>query len=133
MKSKLLLVAALVCACTPAIAGDSKFTKQFTICMNDSSGVMPDMIACVEEETKIHDARLNGAYKTLGEQLTRERKKALLAAQRLWIQYRDANCAFYADPDGGQMATFRSAECVLDATAIRATELEDIIEYEAVD
>ena len=44
-------------------------------------------------------------------------------AQRLWLQYRDANCQFYADPDGGTAAGVAAADCVLQMTAGRAREL----------
>ena len=86
------------------------------------------MLDCIGTETTTQDARLNGAYKKLATQLTPNRKKQLLTAQRLWIQYRDANCKFYADPDGGTMATVNASDCVLQATAARAKELENFLE-----
>ncbi|MDA1379611.1 lysozyme inhibitor LprI family protein [Plesiomonas shigelloides subsp. oncorhynchi] len=76
------------------------FYKKYARCMDESGGVTASMLDCIGEETMTQDARLNGAYKKLGSQLAPDRKKQLVAAQRLWIQYRDANCRFYADPDG---------------------------------
>ncbi len=37
---------------------------------------------------------------------------------------RDANCGFYADPDGGTLATVNGNDCFMSATAARAKALE---------
>lgn len=92
--------------------------------MDQSNGVTSNMLACIGEELEKQDARLNSAYRTLTSQLNAERKQQLVAAQRLWIQYRDANCQFYADPEGGTLATLSANQCVLDETSQRASELE---------
>ena len=68
----------------------------------------------------------NRNYKALMAELTPARKKQLQTAQRLWLQYRDANCHFYADPDGGTAAGVAAADCVLQMTAHRARELADL-------
>lgn len=109
------------------IASDSLFTEQFSVCMDKSEGVTSAMLNCIRAETTIQDARLNATYKKLREQLTPERKVELRDVQRIWIQYRDANCSFYADPDGGTLATVMSNDCVLQETAARAKELEDFL------
>jgi uncharacterized protein YecT (DUF1311 family) len=38
--------------------------------------------------------------------------------------FRDANCAFWDDPAGGQSAAVTAKECILTMTADRASELE---------
>jgi uncharacterized protein YecT (DUF1311 family) len=53
-----------------------------------------------------------------------ERKNALIEAQRAWIKFRDANCGFYGDPEGGSAARMAANECFLNATADRAKELQ---------
>ena len=70
------------------------------------------------------DVRLNENYNKLGSKLSPNRKKVLLEAQRAWIKFRDANCNFYYDPDGGSSARMAANECVLNATADRAGELK---------
>jgi len=92
--------------------------------MEKAAGVTSDMLDCISAETKRQDARLNKAYKEVMGQLSLTRKKHLQEAQRAWIKYRDTNCNFYADPDGGTMATVNSSDCFLSATAARAKELE---------
>lgn len=86
------------------------------------------MLECISEETKRQDARLNKAYKEVMPQLSTARKKQLQEAQRAWIKYRDANCTFYADPDGGTNATVNSDDCFRSATEARAQELENFKE-----
>lgn len=111
-----------------AWAQDNTYTQRYNACMDKSGGVTVDMHNCIGEEHARQDARLNQAYKALTAQLTPLRKNELVAAQRLWIQYRDANCKFYADPDGGTMATINAASCGLEMTAERAKELERLAE-----
>lgn len=129
MKLRASLGLVLLCLCpSMANADDSLYTARYATCMNNSGGVTVEMLNCIDEELVSQDARLNGAYKRLIGQLSPTRKKQLVVTQRLWIQYRDANCKFYADPEGGTAATVRANECVLTETAGRAKELEGSIE-----
>ncbi|RKG48518.1 DUF1311 domain-containing protein [Acinetobacter cumulans] len=109
-------------------AEESDYSRQYSMCMERAGGVTLNMLDCFRAETKRQDARLNSAYQQTMASLTATRKKQLQDVQRLWIRYRDANCGFYADPDGGSMAGLNSSSCYLDATASRATELENLRE-----
>jgi hypothetical protein len=82
------------------------------------------MIDCLEAESKLQSARNNKAYKELMDQLSPQRKKQLKIAQDAWITYRDENCDFYDDPEGGTIATLGANDCFMSATALRAKELE---------
>ena len=126
MVTKKSLVAGLAWCCLSQIASanDVGLSKEFSACMDKSGGVTGDMLDCIGAETKRQDSRLNNAYKAAMPQLSPTRKKQLQDAQRAWIKYRDANCNFYADPDGGTMATVNSNDCFMSATASRAKELE---------
>ena len=88
------------------------------------------MIDCIVTETKRQDQRMTIAYKKLMSSLNPTRKKQLLTAQRLWIKYRDANCAFVYDPDGGSMARISGNGCYLETTTIRAEKLEGYLGLE---
>ena len=94
--------------------------------MDKSDGVTSNMIDCIVAETKHQDARLNKVYKAFMAELSAERKKQLQTAQRAWITYRDANCNFYFDPDGGTIARVNSNSCFMSETATRAKELETL-------
>lgn len=115
---------ALCCFTRVASADDVGLTKQFSVCMDKSGGVTVEMLNCIGTETNLQDTRLNKAYKEVMAQLSPSRKKQLQDAQRAWVKYRDANCNFYADPDGGTMASVSSNDCFMSATASRAKELE---------
>lgn len=96
--------------------------------MDTSGGATVNIINCIGEEIKTQDARLNGAYQKLRNNISGERRQELLDAQRLWIQYRDSNCQFYATA-GGTLAMVASNECVLRETAQRAKELENLANW----
>lgn len=108
-----------------AHAQEAQLTKQFSACMDKSGGVTQHMVECIDAETKRKDARLNKAYKALVADLNPERKKQLLEAQRAWLKFRDTNCAFYYDPEGGTIARVQAVDCLMTMTANRATELEN--------
>ena len=58
------------------------------------------VVECVQAKTALADQRLNAAYKALQARIEANQRQSLLAAQRLWVQYRDANCGFYGVQDG---------------------------------
>lgn len=124
--NKMLLVGLMTLGCTTlSYAGNLKLSKQYTICMDRSDGVTFNMHECISAEIKRQDLRLNQAYKTLVTSLTATRKKQLQQIQRTWIKYRDQNCDFYVDPDGGSLARVNGGMCLMEMTALRATELEN--------
>ena len=107
----------------PIAAADTEMTQEYSTCLEKSNGVTVEMINCTLAETIRQDALLNENYKRLISKLTTERKNALIEAQRNWIKFRDTNCGFYADPEGGSAARLAAHECILNATAQRAKEL----------
>lgn len=106
-------------------AQEINLTKQFSVCMDKADGVTQNMVECIDAEIKRQDARLNKAYKALVADLNPERKKQLLEAQRSWLKFRDTNCAFYFDPEGGTIARVQAVDCMMTMTASRAKELEN--------
>ena len=126
MKIPRVLLAALAIAGVPgaASASETGLSKQYAVCMDQSGGTTLAMIECISAETRRQDVRLNKAYKALMAEVTSPRKAQLQDAQRAWIKYRDANCAFYDDPDGGTLARVNANGCMMNATADRARELE---------
>lgn len=105
-----------------ATAADAS-SAGFKRCMDASGGVTAAMLDCIGNETAVQDARLNAEYRRTLAALPSGRQTDLRAAQRLWLQYRDANCGFYADPDGGTLASVAAADCVRMMTTERASEL----------
>jgi uncharacterized protein YecT (DUF1311 family) len=119
------MVLALCCIGQVALANDEPgYTSQYSVCLDKAAGVTADTLNCMGTEVKIQDASLNKAYKAVMAQLTPARRKSLQDAQRAWIKFRDANCSFYEDPEGGTNATLMGSDCYLTATANRAREIE---------
>lgn len=109
-----------------ALAQGPQLSQQFDLCMSKADGVTFDMVECIGQEVQRQDARLNKAYKVLMVDLSPERKKQLREAQRAWLQFRDTNCGFYYDPDGGSSARLSGNDCIMTMTAQRAQELENL-------
>jgi uncharacterized protein YecT (DUF1311 family) len=115
----------------PALAAaDSEMSQAYLACMNKSNGVTVEMLDCMSAELTRQDARLNENYKRLMSKLSAKRKEGLLEAQRAWIKFRDTNCSFYYDPEGGSAAHLAGTDCTLSATADRATELKNLTKDE---
>ena len=83
------------------------------------------MVECLKAKTAQWDKRLNAAYqKALGAAGDKQSEQ-LRTAQRLWVQYRDANCLYYGMGEG-TIARLDAGECMRSTTEARAKELESI-------
>lgn len=108
---------------------DDDLSKEYSDCIDKASrGATAEMFECNGEELDRQDARLNNTYKKLMSKLSPDRKKALLKAQRAWIKFREANCDYWFDPQGGTAARMNASGCLLTMTATRAKELEGMLE-----
>ena len=110
-------------ACTQA---EERTSKSYAACLNKAGGATFAMQDCISEELERQDRRLNGAYEALMGSVPEKRRAQLRDAQRKWIAFRDANCEFYYDAQGGSAARLASNECVVTLTADRAHELETL-------
>jgi uncharacterized protein YecT (DUF1311 family) len=82
-----------------------------------------DIVECLATQTAVWDRRLSMAYQKLLESLPARRRDRLRNAQRLWIQFRGANCGYFASRSGS-IARVEASECLLRLTRARALELE---------
>ena len=99
-----------------------RYGPEYQECANLST---QGIVECVGIKTKAWDRKLNAAYQTLmTKQGSDAQRIGLRAAQRLWIQYRDANCGFYASGEG-TISRVAAAECLRSMTEGRARELEE--------
>jgi uncharacterized protein YecT (DUF1311 family) len=129
-KKHIVTAVALTLALTSSTLADNKYSKEYNTCMKGpavSQGATTAILNCGSKEIKYQDKKLNSAYKALKKNLSKDRQKELLTAQRLWIKYRDANCGFYNAPDGGTMHRVFAQECFLSATQSRAEELKGML------
>jgi uncharacterized protein YecT (DUF1311 family) len=71
----------------------------------------------------------SAAYKALQGRIDAAQRQPLLAAQRQWVQYRDANCGFYGAQEGS-IRQVQAAECIRSMTEDRARELEKAMTFD---
>jgi uncharacterized protein YecT (DUF1311 family) len=89
-------------------------------------GSTTEMVDCLGARTARWDKRMTIAYQAaLKNAASPGQHDQLRAAQRLWIQYRDANCLYYGMGEG-TIARLDAAECVRSMTEARARELEGL-------
>lgn len=87
---------------------------------------------CLLAETDAWDRILNGEWKQVRSVFKDDAtaSDSLLGAQRAWIAWRDAECAFQYDRyGGGSMRSIAGTGCRMVLTARRAFELRDMREW----
>ena len=102
------------------------FNQEYEKCNQNTTVSIVD---CVNKQAKKWDTRLNKSYKALMERSDAAQQATLKSAQRQWIQYRDANCQFYALGDGS-ISQINAAECMRAMTQERTCEIEAANRYE---
>ncbi|WP_245335065.1 lysozyme inhibitor LprI family protein [Bradyrhizobium mercantei] len=115
-----LIAAVLVTATSSAFAGDQGDPEQ------SCDGSTYQMVECLKAKTAQWDKRMNVAYQQALKDAAGDRQREQLRiAQRLWIQYRDANCLYY-DLGEGTIARLDAGESMRSMTEARAKELENL-------
>ncbi|PZQ96860.1 MAG: hypothetical protein DI533_14940 [Cereibacter sphaeroides] len=113
MKPFLLAVALLT------LAGQSAFAQD---CANAQD--QTTMNICAGQSYKAADAELNATYKTLMVSVSPDGGKRLKAAQRAWIAYRDAECAFETlGTADGSIHSMIVSGCLEDLTRAQTARL----------
>ncbi len=88
------------------------------------TGSTPEMVECLMAQHAHWDKELTIAYQEAMRNAPPAQKKELREAERAWIKYRDANCAYYAAGEG-TIARIDAAACLRDMTERRALELKN--------
>ncbi|MDR6287747.1 uncharacterized protein YecT (DUF1311 family) [Inquilinus ginsengisoli] len=94
------------------------------------------MNKCAADAYKQADAALNATYKQIIERLKddADTTKSLVAAQRAWIAYRDAECDFITSgAAGGTVRRMLQTMCLEQVTSRRVDELKPLLECEEGD
>ena len=112
---RLLLSACLVLAAAPAAFAED--------CdRNDDSQSMLNI--CADADYQAADAKLNAAYKNIVGSNDQASNKLLQTAQRAWIAFRDAECAYStADSEGGSIHPMEVSQCLTKLTIERTKQL----------
>jgi uncharacterized protein YecT (DUF1311 family) len=121
MRSIRGLAALILMALSPAaFAGDAGDPAQ------SCDGSTTEMVDCLQAKAARWDKRMTIAYQeALKNATSPQQHDQLRAAQRLWIQYRDANCLYYGLGEG-TIARIDAGECIGSMTEVRARELEGL-------
>jgi uncharacterized protein YecT (DUF1311 family) len=120
MIRRMMLIAAMAVFLVPAAqANDAGDPDQ------NCDGSTPEMVDCLAVKTQRWDKRMSIAYQQAMKDASAPQHDQLRAAQRLWIQYRDANCLYYGMGEG-TIARVDAAECLRRMTEARARELESV-------
>lgn len=123
MRIALILLGVLFAGLSSARAepASTRYGEEYKTC---NQGNTAEIVQCVDGLYRRWDARLNGAYQKLMAKVPDPKiREALRKAQRLWVQYRRANCEWY-DMGEGTIRRIEASECMRSMTAERALELE---------
>jgi uncharacterized protein YecT (DUF1311 family) len=122
---KPVIAAAILLAALPAMAQQD--------CPDDSQAGLNQ---CAGDAYKKADAALNATYKQVMARLkdSEAAAKSLVAAQRAWIAYRDAQCDFMSSGvEGGSARPMIVAQCLEQLTTQRADDLKALLNCEEGD
>ncbi|MGA7387342.1 MAG: lysozyme inhibitor LprI family protein [Pseudolabrys sp.] len=112
-----IAAAVLIGAAAFAYAGDQGDPDQ------SCDGSTYEIVECLRAKTVQWDNRMTTAYQRMLNAGEPKQREQLRVAQRLWIQYRDANCLYYGLGEG-TIARVEAGDCMLRMTQSRAIELE---------
>jgi uncharacterized protein YecT (DUF1311 family) len=119
MLRRLIAAASIVALASVAHAGDQGDPEK------SCDGNTFEMVECLKAQTAQWDKRMTVAYQQALKDAVPQQREQLRAAQRLWIQYRDANCLYYGLGEG-TIARIDAGECMRNMTQARAKELEEV-------
>ena len=119
-----LLLATCLCSCS--IAEAQHMNAAGAPCQK-TSGVVVALDSCFARTYKAADDQLNQLYKQIRQVLTPDEQQQLLAAQRLWLQLRDATCKAESDLyKGGDSESPAYSACLEEETRQRTADLKTI-------
>lgn len=91
----------------------------------DGRGSQTDLNLCAGENFKQADADLNAVYVKLLKKISAAGQSKLREAQKSWIAYRDAQCAFETlGTIGGSIHSMVVAQCLTDVTEQQTKRLQ---------
>jgi uncharacterized protein YecT (DUF1311 family) len=115
----------LIAAVSICLVGSVAYADDQGDQVKSCDGNTYEMVQCLKARTAEWDKRMNVAYRQALKDAVPQQLDHLRAAQRLWIQYRDANCLYYGMGEG-TIARIEAGECMRSMTEARARELEGL-------
>jgi uncharacterized protein YecT (DUF1311 family) len=81
---------------------------------------------CAQRRYQAVDAKLNELYRAMTKKYDARNQALLLASERAWLTYRDAECTFETAPTAnGSIHSLVYYECLSGKTAARVKELNE--------
>jgi uncharacterized protein YecT (DUF1311 family) len=110
----------------PSLAAPEILIAQTVQCQPDGNTL--EMRKCASNQYQIADQKLNQTYQKLMGQLSPERKKRLIEAQRAWIAFRDKTCSFESSQVlGGTAEPLFLTQCLAKVTQQRVQDLQNYL------
>jgi uncharacterized protein YecT (DUF1311 family) len=123
VRSWLLLLTAFICY--DSIARAQHMNSAGAPCRNVAVTIA--MENCFDKAYKAADSGLNQTYNQISKVLQPDDLERLKAAQRLWIQFRDATCTAESDLySGGTASAPAYSACLEELTRHRTADLKTI-------
>jgi uncharacterized protein YecT (DUF1311 family) len=124
-----VVLLALAATVSPALAEEDCFAGK----------TQGEITECARDDYRTEDAKLNKVYRQITDRLKSKDKdddgyfrnilKALIKAQRAWIAFRDAECAFVGSKTtGGSVNSSIIGACLSGLTQQRRKELEEYLD-----
>lgn len=131
MRRPLFALALFVASVGTLTAAEPTQAQSYEQCQAAAGGVTVKLRACDVAELRRRDAALNQVYTELMRTLPPLRRERLRAAERAWIGFRDAECAFRTTAEaGGSAAPLVAGGCHLELTASRIRDLRQALRVE---
>lgn len=90
----------------------------------DAPQTQAEMNTCAAQEFVRTDAKLNTVYQQVLKRIDPSRLPKLRTAQRAWLAFRDAQCAFEgSESEGGTMQPMLVSGCKSEVTKARTEQL----------
>ena len=102
----------------------------------DNAADQATMNECAAQQHKTADKELNALYQQITNRLksTPDSKKLLVAAQRSWVAFRDAECTFSsAGVEGGSAYPLIYSNCVTELTKARVQTFRNYLKCQEGD
>ncbi|MBL8584610.1 MAG: DUF1311 domain-containing protein [Rhizobiaceae bacterium] len=123
-----------VCATLAAVAFLGTIPAQAQDCANAED--QATLNQCADQAYDQADKALNAAYRKVEQRLADapDRRKQLVAAQRAWIAFRDAECGFRSSAvAGGSIEPMIYSGCLEDLTKVRTGQFDAYLACEEGD
>ena len=124
IRSGLFLLA--ICTFSCSIAAAQHMNAAGAPCQK-TGGVTTALDNCFAKAYRAADVQLNQLYRQIRRVLTPDQQQQLVAAQRLWVQLRDATCTAESDLyKGGDAESPAYSACLEEETRQRTADLKTI-------